>query len=368
MQKTNQTAIIVTDRRVMPPWGGNSLRILGLIRSLRVLGWRVVIISANVEGVNQLRKEVDTLVLVRASTYLGGNMDTFNVEPFRRAVELVAEEVRPAVVVAEYAWLSPVLQSLPKDVERWVDCHDVFHERTSRFRALGLDPWVVCNREQESEYLGFADTLIAIQNREARLLKELCPAKRVVCLLPSIELPHGFKRTQGETFKVLTVGAKHAGNEGIRQFAGSPWASVLTRIPEAHLQIVGAIGSRMAPRRSVEIIGEVNDLYPYYSSAAVVVCPMTVGTGIKIKMLEALRFGKAVVATRAAMEGLPVSQSHAWLTVDTLSECADAVATLLTDCKARSNLEDAAFSYGKKYLSQARFLKVIRSILPNASA
>ncbi len=364
MPKTAPYAIIITDRQVLPPWGGNSLRILGLIRSLRISGWRVALISAEVGAIHQLKAEVEHLVVVKAPIYLGGELNAFDVEPFRRALEKLVAKLRPAIVIAEYVWLAPAMRSLEGGISRWVDCHDVLHERTARFRASGIDPWVLCTREQESEYLRCADGLIAIQSQDAESLKKLCPSKRVVRLLPSIDLPQHFRRIPKETSKVLMVGARHAGNEGILRFTRRQWSGVLVRVPEAHLQIVGGIGVGIPPIRKVDLVGEVPNLYPYYNSAAVVLCPLIVGTGVKVKMIEALRLGKAVVATRTAAEGLPFSRTRAWLTCDTLTECADLVASLLRNRRKRAQLEDAAYAYGKKYLSRRRFLLDLRSILP----
>jgi succinoglycan biosynthesis protein ExoO len=106
-------------------------------------------------------------------------------------------------------------------------------------------------------------------------------------------------------------------------------------------------------------------LYPYYEAAAVVVCPMTVGTGLKIKMVEALRLGKAVVATSAAAEGFPVTENAAWITVPSLPACAEAVVTLLSDRAKRTTLEDLAFAFGQQWLSRDVVLAEVRSILPN---
>ncbi len=364
MPKPSPYIIIITDRQVLPPWGGNSFRILELIQSLRVSGWRVALICAEVGANYQLKAEVEHLVVIKAPIYLGGELDAFDVEPFRRALEKLASKLRPAIVIAEYVWLAPAMRSLQDGIARWVDCHDLLHERTARFRTFGIDPWVVCSKVQESEYLSCADGLIAIQNQDAVFLKKLCPSKRVVSLLPSLDLPRHFKRIRHKTSKVLMVGARHAGNQGIVRFTRRQWPGVLARVPEAQLHIVGAIGEEIPPIRGVNLVGEVTNLFPFYNSAAVVLCPIIVGTGVKIKMIEALRLGKAVVATHVASEGLPPSRTCAWLKCETLTECADLVASLLKDVKMRLQLEDSAYAYGKKYLSRKRFLTDLRSILP----
>ena len=363
--RTGRYAVVVTDRILMPAWRGNRQRIIGLIRSLRAAGWSVALVGSTVGRIDELGAEVDDLVIVRASSFSGGNPGSFMVQPYRRAVRQVVSALQAEVVIAEYAWLAPALASLPRHVHRYVDCHDLLHERTRRFIAAGLDPWVFCSREQERRLLRYADVLIAIQHRDAHGLKRLLPEKRVACILPHVDLPPKFQRVFSDSHNVLAVGADHAGNDGICTFAGKPWKTVIDGIPEARLKILGTIGARLPTSCGVEALGTVNDIYEHYQSAAVVVCPVAVGTGLKIKMVEALRMGKAIVATEAAAEGLPAATTPSWIAVKTVADCAEAVAILLQDASARKSLENAAFAYGQKYLSKERAVAEMRSLLPN---
>jgi len=358
-------ALLVTDRRLLPAWSGNRLRILGVIRALRALGWKVVLVGANLGPLEQLKPLVDGLFAVRARSFPGGDLATFDARPFRRAVDRAAAEVRPAVAIAEYAWLAPALRTLPRGVRRWVDCHDVLHERTARFRAAGLDPWTICTREQEAGLLNCADVLITCQERDAQVLQTLLPRKRTVCMLTQIDLPEGFGPVPAHGNMVLAVGAHHAGNEGICEFASEAWPRVIARVPQARLKIVGGIGALLPDLPGIDVVGQVDDLHRHYESAAVVVCPVTVGSGVKTKMLEALRLGKAVVVTPAAEEGLPISERRAWVTADSLPACADAVAALLEDGTGRAQLEERAFAFGEKHLSAESFQDQIRPLLPN---
>jgi glycosyltransferase involved in cell wall biosynthesis len=355
--------VILTDRQVMPPLSGNRIRILGLIRAIKALGCHVEVISADVNGVDELAVEVDELTVAKASPYLGGDPCSFDTQPFFNTLKQSLAVAKPVAVIAEYAWLAPALSAVEAGVPRWVDCHDILHERTTRFEALGLDPWVKCTREQERELLDCADGLIAINPRDARILQALLPNKRVINLLPAIDLPRGFRRVRSDERIVLAVGAAHAGNEGVRQFASTLWGNVASKLPNAVFEVVGAIGQGIDEGPQIRVMGEVEDLYSRYRSAAVVLCPVVVGTGIKIKMIEALRLGKAVVATEAAAEGLPKSRERSWFTVGSVAECAEAVAMLLNDCDLRVQLEDAAFKYGQRYFSQSRFRTVIGSVL-----
>jgi glycosyltransferase involved in cell wall biosynthesis len=357
-------AVVVTDRQILPVRAGNHARILGVLRGLRALGWRVTLIAPDGDGSRGIEREVDDLVRVRARPFSSGDVDGFDARIYRLAVERAAEKMKPAVAVAEYAWLAPALRRLPGRVVRIVDCHDVLHERTRRFAEAGLDTWVRCTAAQERRLLKHADVLLAIQHREAAVLQRLLPTRRVHCLLPCVELAPDFRVTHGAAPVVLAVGAGHPGNEGILKFAADFWPTLLPHRADVLLRVVGSIGHGMPPLPRVEWVPYIETLSECYRAAVVVVCPVEVGTGAKIKLLEALRYGKAIVATPAAVEGLPPPTRPAWLAVDSLAQCREAVQMLLESPDRRMVLSEEAFAYGERHLSPARFLAGLKSILP----
>jgi glycosyltransferase involved in cell wall biosynthesis len=364
----SRCAILVTDRQLLPITSGNRIRILGVIAALRALGWKVVLVARpDVAPPEQLRPLLDGFAAVNAPPFLGGDMARFDVAPFRRAVERLVHEVKPALVIAEYAWLAPALSRIPRFIRRVIDCHDVMHERTSRFHAAGLHPWVVCTREEEARLLSVGDVILATQEREAALFRQMLPRTRVDCILTPIELPHGFARTATTSNVVLTVGANHPGNAAVLDFARDVWPAVTHRIPDARLHVVGGIGSLLPALPGVDCIGHVDDLRPHYAAASVVVCPVTTGTGVKTKMLEALRYGRATIVTVEATEGLPLPARRSWVTVPTLYACADAIVALMGDLGERAELEAAAFEFGELHLAQRPFRAKIAAFLPNAA-
>jgi glycosyltransferase involved in cell wall biosynthesis len=358
-------AIFVTDVQLMPPVSGNRLRLLGFIRALRELGWKVALVAPpGAAPIEQLRLLVDDFLPVPARPFSGGYLCRFDASPFRCAVNGKAAKVRPLVAIAEYAWLGPALSDLPSDVERWIDCHDVLHERTQRFGAAGLHPWAICTWEEERQCLDCADVIITTQEREASLLQGLLPGKRVKCMLTPVDLPPGFSHSPGKGTVVLTVGGHHPGNLAVADFARNAWPRVLERIPAAQLHIVGTIGKAVSPTSGVRIFGWVPDLQAHYAAAAVVICPVTTGTGVKTKMLEALRFGKAVIATPAAVEGMPAPKGHPWIVAGSLSACAGAIADLLADPARRAEMEAAAYAFGEEHVAIEAFRAQLRSLLP----
>jgi polysaccharide biosynthesis protein PslH len=81
----------------------------------------------------------------------------------------------------------------------------------------------------------------------------------------------------------------------------------------------------------VEVTGTVADLSPLYERAGVVVVPLRYGGGTRIKILEALAYGRPVVTTAAGAAGLAVTHEQHVLVADDPAAMAAAVARLGSD-------------------------------------
>lgn len=88
----------------------------------------------------------------------------------------------------------------------------------------------------------------------------------------------------------------------------------------------------------VRVWGFVDSLTEHYRAADVVVVPMRKGSGTKLKVLEALAYGKAVVATGEAVRGYELQPGRQFLRADTPAEFADSCAELLGDPDHRRRL------------------------------
>ncbi|MBC8163389.1 MAG: glycosyltransferase, partial [Roseiflexaceae bacterium] len=93
----------------------------------------------------------------------------------------------------------------------------------------------------------------------------------------------------------------------------------------------------------IAVPGALDDLRPLYASAALVVAPVFWGSGVRVKLLEALASAAPVVSTRLAAEGLGLSGESA-LFAETPSAFAAAILRLLDDPALRARLGTAGRS------------------------
>jgi glycosyltransferase involved in cell wall biosynthesis len=132
--------------------------------------------------------------------------------------------------------------------------------------------------------------------------------------------------------------------EGLRFFVNEVLPLLAARCPGIKLKVVGHTPEGLLSLASdhVEMVGFVDDLRAYLERAAVVIAPLRVGGGTRLKILEAMAMGKAVVSTRLGAEGLEVADGRELLLADGAAAFADQVARALEDSALSSRLGAAA--------------------------
>ncbi len=122
--------------------------------------------------------------------------------------------------------------------------------------------------------------------------------------------------------------------------------AIQAEVPLAHVVIVGQKPSSrilaLGDQKGVTVTGWVPDTRPYVSDAAVYVVPLRMGSGTRLKVLEAMAMGKAIVSTFRGVEGIDVTRDRQVLIADFPAEFAGAVIALLRNPQRRHELGFAA--------------------------
>src|SRR5208282_3961528 len=140
--------------------------------------------------------------------------------------------------------------------------------------------------------------------------------------------------------------------DGVEYFCRDIWPRVLEQVPNARFRIVGrdphARVQKLASA-SVEVTGTVPSIVDHLGEAAVVVVPLRIGSGTRIKIYEGMAMGKATVSTGLGAEGLNVRHGHDILLADDPRQFAEYVVRLLCDEETRRQYEAAAAATAQKY-------------------
>ena len=212
-------------------------------------------------------------------------------------------------------------------------------------------------RRYSSRTLSAFDALVALSERDAHELRAALPAARVEVIGLGVEVPEEPLHPTGDgRASVLFIGGyRHPPNaDAALRLLESIMPSVRRRIPGVGLALVGADpGPELvaAGGEYDEVTGAVPDVTPYLDRAALVALPIRLGGGMRVKLLEAMAAGKAVVASPQAAAGLEVEAGAQLELAETDAQFADAIVALAGDDQARARLGTAAREWARTHLS-----------------
>jgi len=181
------------------------------------------------------------------------------------------------------------------------------------------------------------DLLLANSDRDCQIFKRSLHAEHVEIIPNGVDINEfSPSRTFGEPATILFTGlmSYYPNQQAIRWFLDEVFPLIQRRVPEAKLVVAGARPpARLIARRSssVEITGTVRDMRPYFERARLVVAPLKIGGGTRVKILEAQAMARPVVSTTLGAEGLNVRNGHSILIADEPADFADQVVYLLSD-------------------------------------
>ncbi len=262
---------------------------------------------------------------------------------------------RADVIIADYAFLTDgIPYALRPDAISLVIMHDLFSSRAAQFDRLGAaDSVATIEQHAEMALLGRADAVVAIQAKEAATVRQFLPGRHVITAPMGIE-PVAYPQP-GRGLSVLFVGSNTAPNIlGLRWFRETIWPEVRDNVAGATLLVAGSVcGTVTHSPDGVRLLGVVRDLARLYQEASVVISPLLAGSGLKIKLIEALGHGKAIVATSATLRGVEAELRDVVAVADEPADFAAAVIGLLTDEELRMRRATAALELARAQFSAA---------------
>lgn len=398
---TAKRACLISRQRLIGSTNGSSAYLLGICNALRDSGYQLTLISPNSGTFGRfpffrLRAEMSVFdeiflrgawkigplciakdprialdaaraIAARATKRFGFNLTGWDTPApyvigapwYRDEFLYVAQHASPAdLVIADYAFSTPAIPfALAENARSIVVMHDLLSTRAGRFKDAGLaDSVKTLDEVAEFRLLGQADAVLAIQDVEAHQARKLLPTHPVI--LTPVACQPVTSAAPGSNRSILFVGSNTAPNViGLRWFLQTVWPRVLAEVPDCELNVAGSVGSQFPDGAfKSHFLGVVADLTPLYDTAGVVISPLTVGSGLKVKVVQALGQGKAIVATSVSVEGIADDVLSGVAVSDDPSEFAEAVTALLLDDQLRqTKAADALRQFEKAYSREACF-------------
>jgi len=368
--------LFIQNRILFPTNTGGRIRTLNVLRYLAK--WHDVTYLCNLEAGEESHCDAMREVGLRLETvpwkspalgdlkfYISLALNFFSRDPFNvskdnnpllraRAEALVAQEDYD-LVICDFIFMVPIAKGLASRGSLLFQ-HNVEAQIFQRYvetaanwprRLVMSMQWKKMVRF-EKESGKYFDAVIAVSDQDREQFERDYGWKHVHVIDTAVDVDFFQPREEELPNEVAFVGSMDwlPNQEGVEWFVKKVWPQVRQEHPTAEFKIVGRNPSRqvesLADVAGVEVLGTVPDVRPYLDRAALVVTPLLVGGGTRIKIFEAMAMEKAVVSTSIGAEGLKVEDQKHILLADSVTEFATAVNRLLASREDRIQIGQAA--------------------------
>ncbi len=189
------------------------------------------------------------------------------------------------------------------------------------------------------------DVVTCTSDIDALVFQQHCAEDAIAIIPNGVDVTH-FQPdfTTESPAHLIYIGSMdwYPNEDAVAFFADEILPDIQSGVPEVRFSIVGGNPSarvqKLAERDSVIVTGRVPEIKPYFAEATVFVVPLRIGSGTRLKILEALAMGKAIVSTSVGAEGLDLKDGEEIFIADEPKPFAEAVTQLLTDPTLRRRI------------------------------
>jgi glycosyltransferase involved in cell wall biosynthesis len=309
----------------------------------------------------------------------------------QRALDRVLRARRFDIVNLEFPYLghcdlrqAPPGERLPPVV---VDSHEIAYDLARQFARSGGNlgrrlyagvNWRKLRREELGAYRDADGVYLCSAADEGRLLDQV-PGIRTAVIPNGADVEYYQPRPtdpspDGRTIVFFGLLSTIPNIDGVAYFMQDIWPRIAEAHPEARCKIIGgrpppSLLALAGPR--IELTGFVSDLRPHLAAATAVVVPLRLGGGTRLKILETMAMGKAVVSTTLGAEGIEAVPGRDLLVEDEPAAFAAAVSRLLAEPSLTARIGQSARRLAVERYAWSGVARALegfyRRILENAS-
>jgi len=199
--------------------------------------------------------------------------------------------------------------------------------------------------------------VIADSERDREEMATMIDASRISVVVPTgvdVEQYRAAAAIRATRPVVMFLGSMdgEANIDAVEYFCRAMWPSIRTVVPDAVFRIVGRDPHprvRLLASDSVEVTGNVATPVDHLREAMVFVAPLRIGGGTRLKIVEAMASGRAVVSTAIGAEGLDVHDGTDILLADAPAAFAHAVVAVIKNDALRHSLEERALELAVRH-------------------
>ena len=269
----------------------------------------------------------------------------FRSEAFAARLRAILEQETFDVVHLESIFMTPYVPLIRKCSKARVvlRAHNVEHviwRRVAESTHHGLKRWYLKHlaltlRAYELEHVNDYDGVVCITRNDAEYFRQQ-GCRRPVTAIPFGVEPEDVPSVEVEPASLFHIGAMDwmPNRESVEWLLDEVWPVVHREVPQARLYLAGRRMPRKWMEASIEgvnVVGEVPDAGHFIAGKQINVVPLLSGSGIRVKIIEAMAAGKAVVTTTVGAQGIEFTEGENMLIADTPQQFAAQIKRLVDD-------------------------------------
>ncbi len=346
-----KNALVFVPHRPYPTQTGSHQSALMVIKALKEIGYQVSLFGSTLatdlpweqKSIEYLQGELglpvylyqhdwlDAMYLDNQGMMRPNNWDQYNPPWFLDAFSNLYNKLKPDLVVVNYAWWGKLaLGDKFRDTTRIIITLDSLTMNELMQRALGphlktpIDPNKVSpeildedfferlsleekiSEAQEYKIYDEYDGTIAFSAYDERITRqntEQTWVHNIPITYPVVPVKNTYQNDP------LLVMSNYSLNfQGYAYFAARVLPQILREQPKFNLKVIGKACENILPVEGVNLLGFVPELKPYYTEARFAICPVIGGTGMQVKIVEAMAHAVPVVALKNIAHSAPIEQ------------------------------------------------------------
>jgi len=254
------------------------------------------------------------------------DIPTFMTLTLKKAFEDVLKANQYDHIIISYIYYAELVanKQLLKGAKTFIDTHDFITAQFKYRKSFNLGTTL----QDEIKRLDKFDEVWAISGEEQYIFGQFC--KTNVRLVPLMMEPKALQqKSTDKNYDLIYVASNNVHNERSARWF---FDEVYPLLPIGlKIGMVGGINKVLGDRKEAEQIAFADDLDALYAQSKIALCPMLTGTGVKVKVVEALAHGLPVVCTTRGVDGLPNKTLNGCLVTDDAAQFAQNIIDLLTD-------------------------------------
>lgn len=215
------------------------------------------------------------------------------------------------------------------------------------------------NRLKRFELNAFSacDAIVTITDEDKKIISELVPNKAITTCLTGINLnqyqliPQATKPNTVFHFASMDW---MPNIEAVDWLMEKVWSKVTQQLPDAKLVLAG----RGMPEKfkqlantHITVIDSVENSKDFYNTYDIMLVPLWSGSGLRIKLVEGLAYGKAIITTSIGAEGIPFTQNKDMIVADNETDFANAIVNLLNGNIDKHQLQQNARKLAEQHFN-----------------